>query len=174
MQYNTHRANQWKGSDTSSQYGDHFCLVIVKSDLKNKLWAGHVFASMSWCDLDLQCSDQNVAWDMSFLFNSCKIRLQITKLLATHDLAARSFCDLNLKCSDPNLACDTSAHYGDQILWNSFKIRLQRTKLWAGHDFAARSCCDLDLQCSDQNVARNTSSQYGDHFCEIFLKSEFK
>jgi len=44
----------------------------------------------------------------------------------------------------------------------------------AGHDFAARSFCDLDLQGSDPNVAWDTLSQYGDHFCEMFLKSDFK
>jgi len=44
----------------------------------------------------------------------------------------------------------------------------------AGHDFTARSCCDLELQSSNPNVARDTSYQYGDHFCEIFLKSDFK
>ena len=44
----------------------------------------------------------------------------------------------------------------------------------AGHDFAARSCCDLDLQGSNPNVKGDISSQYGDHFCEIFVKSDFK
>ena len=32
---------------------------------KKKWWARHNFASMSCCDLDLQCSDPNIALDMS-------------------------------------------------------------------------------------------------------------
>jgi len=49
----------------SSQFGDHFCEIIVKSDFKKKLWAGHDFAARSCCDLDLQDSDPNIACDMS-------------------------------------------------------------------------------------------------------------
>jgi len=37
------------------------------------------------------------------LWNSFKIRLQITKLWAGHNFAARSCCDLKLQGSDPNL-----------------------------------------------------------------------
>ena len=47
----------------SSQYGDHFCEIVVKSDLKNKLWGGHNFAANSRCDLDLQGSNPNLAHD---------------------------------------------------------------------------------------------------------------
>jgi hypothetical protein len=49
----------------SSQYGDHFCEIVSKSDLIMKLWTGHDFAARSCCDLDLQGSNLNVACDTS-------------------------------------------------------------------------------------------------------------
>jgi len=47
--------------------------------------------------------------------NSCKIKLQITKLLGGYDFAARSCCDLDLQGSDPNLAGNTSSQCGDNL-----------------------------------------------------------
>jgi len=40
-----------------------------------KLWAGHDFNPRSYCDHDLQGSDQNVAHDMSFQYGDhfCEI-----------------------------------------------------------------------------------------------------
>ena len=46
----------------------------------------------------------------SILWNSLKIRYQITKLWAGHHNAARSCCDLELQGSNPNVAHDTSSH----------------------------------------------------------------
>jgi len=61
------------------------------------------------------CARHIVSIWWSFLWNSFKIRLQITKLWAGHDFAARSCCDLDLQGSDPNVARDTSSQYGDHF-----------------------------------------------------------
>jgi len=116
--------NNWQESNTSSQYGDHFCQIVVKSNFKkNKLWAGLVFAAR-YCDLDLQGSDPNVAWDMACQYGDhfCEIPM----LWARHDFAARSCCDLDLKGSDPNVMHATLSQYGDHfckiVLKSDFKL----------------------------------------------------
>ena len=64
--------------DTLSHYGDHFCKIVLKSNIKNKLWKGHDFAARSCCDLDLQGSDPNLARDKSSQYGDhfCKIVLK--------------------------------------------------------------------------------------------------
>jgi len=53
------------GRDTLSQYDDHLCKQCTNRLQLRKLLAGHKFALMSCCDLDLQGSSLNVALVMS-------------------------------------------------------------------------------------------------------------
>jgi len=72
-------SNNGQGSDSLSQYGDNFCQIVVKSDFKKQhLWTGHVFAARSCCNLDLQCSDPNVARDTATQYGDqlCEIVLK--------------------------------------------------------------------------------------------------
>jgi len=47
--------NNGQGSDTSSQYGDHFCQILVKSDFKLQSYGPETFfAERSCYDLDHQ------------------------------------------------------------------------------------------------------------------------
>jgi hypothetical protein len=58
------------------------------------------------------CARHVVSIWWSFMWNICKIRLQITKLWARYDFAARSCCDLDFQDTYLNVARDTSSQYG--------------------------------------------------------------
>jgi hypothetical protein len=117
--------------DTLSQYGDHYCEIVVKSYFKKRSYGldtivlqGHAVTlthkQRHKCFAPLIAS---ILW--SFLWNIFQIRLQITKLWAGHDFAARSCCDFDLQGSNPNVASDTSSQYGDHfcdiVLKSDFK-----------------------------------------------------
>ena len=100
--------------DTSSQYGDNFCEIVVKSDLKTKLWAGQDIAASSCCDLDLQGSDPNFARDTSSEYGDhffeIVVNYDLKKLWVGHGFTLRSSCDIDLQGSDPNVARAYCAH----------------------------------------------------------------
>ena len=107
--------------DTWSQYGDHFCEIVSKSDFKYQsygpdmiLMEGHAVTLTFKVATQMLCATRVSIW-WSFLWNSFEIRLQITKLWAGHEFAARSHCDLDLQGSDPNVAHDMLSQYGDHF-----------------------------------------------------------
>jgi len=102
--------------DTASQYGYHFCEIVLKKGLQiTTLWAGQDFAARSCCDLDLQGSNPNVARDMSSQYGDhfCKIVLNLTSINKV--LGQTLFCCKVMPWpwpSNPNIVCDTSSQYG--------------------------------------------------------------
>jgi len=91
----------------SSQYGDHFCEIVLKSDFKQSYGQDTILLQCHAVTLTFKVATQmlRAIW-WSFLWNSFKIQLQITKLWAGHDFAARSCCDLDLQDRNPNFAPD--------------------------------------------------------------------
>ena len=76
MQYRTHKAKVVR-------HQFNIVIISVKYSCKirlqiKKLWAGHVFAAMSCCDIDLQGSDPNVVCDMASQYGNhfCEIVLK--------------------------------------------------------------------------------------------------
>ena len=50
--------------DTLSNYGDHFCEIVSKSDFKKQsYWPDKILTARSCCDLDLQGNDLNLVRD---------------------------------------------------------------------------------------------------------------
>jgi len=93
--------NNGQGSDTSSQYGDHFCQKVVKSDFISliqitKLWVGHVFAARLCCDIDLQCSDPNLAGDTSSQYGDHYCEIVFHEMLRVHIVHIATYSHIKL------------------------------------------------------------------------------
>jgi len=125
----------------SSQYGDHFCEKVFKSDSKWQSYGPDTFLLQGHAvTLTVkEVTRQVISIWWSFLWNSFKIKLHKTKLWGRHDFAARSCCDLDLQGSDLNLAHDLSSQYGvhycEIVLKSDFKQRIygSDTILLQGH-----------------------------------------
>jgi len=86
-----------------------FFVIVIKSDVKYQSYGPDTILLQDHAmTLTFKVSTQIRSWHVvsiwwSLLCNTCKIRLQITKLWAGHDFAAKSCFDLDLQVSNPRL-----------------------------------------------------------------------